>query len=297
MRRGSAEEEVMVIGRVRSRGRSGRVRGMSVAAGVAALLVGGCSGVDMPKLGILGSSTSALNIPERTEVPERVVSPTDAKVARKRLGDAATLAAARADPRNVDATLAAARILRRQGDRTGALELLDQAASAAPKDARLFRDRGLLALELGAVARARDHLQRAVANGSRDWQTHSALGTALAASGKQKDAQQQFAEALKQAPDNPVVLNNLALSLALDGRRGEAEQTLRRASAGTEKEKDARVAQNLALLGRLGGRSVKPDDKAVGAPLPPASSVPSKGEKKAAAPRPVRTAKVEKADP
>ena len=155
------------------------------------------------------------------------------------------------------------RILRRQGDKSGALALLDQAASAAPNDARLFRDRGLLALELGAVARARDHLQHAVASGSRDWLTYSALGTALAASGKQKDAQRQFAEALKQAPDNPVVLNNLALSLALDGRRGEAEQMLRRASAGKEKASDARVAQNLALLGQLGGRAAKAAEKPV----------------------------------
>lgn len=281
----------MVIGRVRGRGGSGRVRGMG-AIGAAALVLAGCSGADM-KLPSLGSSASALNVPERAEAPERTVSPADTKVARTRLGEAATLAAARTNPRDVEAALAAARILRRQGDRAGALGLLDQAASGAPNDARLFRDRGLLALELGAVARARDHLQRAVANGSRDWQTHSALGTALAASGKQKDAQQQFAEALKRAPDNPVVLNNLALSLALDGRRSEAEQTLRRASAGKEKASDARVAQNLALLGRLGGRSVRPDVKAVGAPLPPASSVPAKGEKKAAAPTLVRTAKVE----
>jgi Flp pilus assembly protein TadD len=282
----------MVIGRIRGRGGSRRMRGMG-AIGAVSLLLGGCSGAELPKLSSLGSSTSALNIPERAEAPERTVSPADTKIARTRLGEAATLAAARANPGDVEATLAAARIMRRQGDRAGALGLLDQAASTAPNDARLFRDRGLLALELGAVARARDHLQRAVANGSRDWQTHSALGTALAASGKQKDAQQQFAEALKQAPDNPVVLNNLALSLALDGRRGEAEQTLRRASAGKEKASDTRVAQNLALLGQLGARSVKPDEKAVGAPLPPASSGPAKGEKKAAAPTPVRTAKVE----
>jgi Flp pilus assembly protein TadD len=282
----------MVIGRVRGRGGSGRVRGMG-AIGAAALVLAGCSVADMPNLASLGLSTSALNVPERADPPERTVSPADTKVARTRLGEAATLATARSNPRDVEATLAAARILRRQGDRAGALGLLDQAASAAPNDARLFRDRGLLALELGAVDRARDHLQRAVANGSRDWQTHSALGAALAASGNQKDAQQQFAQALKQAPDNPVVLNNLALSLALDGRRGEAEQTLRRASAGKEKGSDARVAQNLALLGRLGGRSDKPDHKAFGAPLPPASSVPVKGEKKAAVPTLVRTAKVE----
>ena len=288
----------MVIGRVRRRGGSGCVRGLGVVAGVATLVLGGCSGADMLKLPALGPSTSALNVPVRPEAPERAVSPADAKVARTRLGEAATLAAARGDPRDVEATLAAARILRRQGDKSGALALLDQAASAAPNDARLFRDRGLLALELGAVARARDHLQHAVASGSRDWQTHSALGTALAASGKQKDAQRQFAEALKTAPDNPVVLNNFALSLALDGRRGEAEQMLRRASAGKDKASDARVAQNLALMGQIAARSEKPvtksDDKPAGQPpLQPSSAAPAKVEKKAAAPSPVRTAKVE----
>ncbi len=273
----------MVMGRVRRHGGSGRVRGLGIVAGVAALALGGCSGVEMAKLPGFGSSTSALNVPERPDPPERAVSPADAKVARNRLGEAATLATARANPRDVEATLAAARILRREGDKSGALALLDQAASAAPNDARLFRDRGLLALELGAVARARDHLQHAVASGSRDWQTHSALGSALAASGKQKDAQHHFAEALKQAPDNPVVLNNLALSLALDGRRGEAEQMLRRASAGRDKASDARVAQNLMLLGRISEADRKGRSKPDAAAAPSKQSAVSSSTPKAAA--------------
>lgn len=272
----------MVMGRVRRHGGSGRVRGLGAVAGVAALALAGCSGAEMAKLPGFGPSTAALNVPERPEARERAVSPADAKVARSRLGEAATLAAARANPRDVDATLAAARILRRQGDKSGALALLDQGASAAPNDARLFRDRGLLALELGAVSRARDHLQHAVASGSRDWQTHSALGSALAASGKQKDAQRHFAEALKQAPDNPVVLNNLALSLALDGRRGEAEQMLRRASAGKDKASEARVAQNLMLLGRISEADRKAASKPAPSGEPKQSAVPSAAPKPAA---------------
>ena len=287
----------MNIGRTGGGGRTGRV-GLGVVAGVATLALAGCSGANMLSLPSLGPSTSALNVPERPEAPERVVSPADTKVARTRLGEAAALAAARSDPRDVEAALTAARILRRQGDKSGALALLDQAASAAPSDARLFRDRGLLALELGAVARARDHLQHAVASGSRDWQTHSALGTALAAGGKQKEAQRHFAEALKSAPDNPVVLNNLALSLVLDGRRGEAEQMLRRASAGRDKANGARVAENLALMSRIAARSAKPADKSDDKPaglgsIPPSSAVPTKVEKKAAAPSLVQTAKVD----
>jgi Flp pilus assembly protein TadD len=251
----------------------------------------------MLKLPGSGPETMALNVPERSDPPEREVSPADKKAARARLGEAATLAAARGNPGDVEAAVAAARILRRQGDKSGALALLDQAASSAPNDARLFRDRGLLALELGAVARARDHLQHAIASGSRDWQTHSALGTALAASGKQKEAQRQFAEALKSAPDNPVVLNNLALSLALDGQRGDAEQMLRRASAAKDKASEARVAQNLALLGKISDAGKKAGNQSsdAGAPKHSAVAVPhvKSAGKAADTPGALKTARVD----
>lgn len=273
----------MGSGKVRGRVSSRRVVGPGGVI-AAALALAACSGTSALKLPGMDSSPSALNIPAKAEPPVREVSPAEAKAARIKLTEAATLAAARTNPRDVETVVAAARILRKQGDSSGALGLLDQAASAAPGDARLLRDRGLLALELGALARARDHLQQAVAAGSRDWQTHSALGTALAASGKQKDAQHQFAEALKQAPDHPVVLNNLALALALDGRRDEAEQMLRRASTAQQKGGDVRVAQNLALFGRISDPKGKAADK------PPAATKQSAAPAAAA---PTRTAQID----
>ena len=274
----------MVQGRVRHRVALRRVLEMgSCVASVLALA--GCSGADVLKLPSLGPSTPALNITPKAELPMREVSPGEAKAARARLGEAAALAAARSNPQDIEAVMAAARVMRRHGDKAGALALLDTSAPVAPNDARLLRDRGLLALELGAVARARDHLKKAVENGSRDWQTHSALGSALAAGGDQKGAQRQFAEALKQAPDNPVVLNNLALSMALEGRRAEAEQMLRQAAAGQKKGSDVRVAQNLSLVSRIseaqGKAAIKP------------AAVPAKDAKKAAAVAPTRTAQAD----
>jgi Flp pilus assembly protein TadD len=247
VRRGSVEEGVMGFSRFSSSGV------MRVAAGgfVVAVALTGCTGPTALNLPGLGLQTSALNIPEKPALAEKPASAADTKTARSRLNDAATLAAARTNPADAQAVISAASVVRRQGDKAGALAILDSAASPASGDARLLRDRGLLALELGAVSRARDHLQRAVAAGSRDWQTHSGLGVALGASGKPKDAERAFGDALKLAPDNPVVLNNLALALALDGRRGEAEQMLRRAAAASAKGGDARVAQNLALVGRI----------------------------------------------
>ena len=274
----------MVRGRVRQRVALRRVVGMgSCVASVLALA--GCGGADVLKLPSLGPSTPSLNITPKAEPPVREVSPGEAKAARARLGEAATLAAARSNPQDIEAVMAAARVMRRHGDKAGALALLDTSAPVAPNDARLLRDRGLLALELGAVARARDHLRKAVENGSRDWQTHSALGSALAAGGDQKGAQRQFAEALKQAPDNPVVLNNLALSMVLEGRRAEAEQMLRQAAAGQKKGSDVRVAQNLSLVSRIseaqGKAAIKP------------AAVPAKDAKKAAAAAPTRTAQAD----
>lgn len=273
-----------------------RVLGIGICL-AAVLALAGCGGADLLQLPGLGSTTSALNVTPKEPPPPREVTPGEAKAARARLGEVATIAAARSNPRDVDAVIAAARIMRQQGDKTGALALLDTSAPVAPNDARLLRDRGLLALELGAIARARDHLKKAVANGSRDWQTRSALGTALAAAGDQKGAQRAFAEALVEAPGNPVVLNNLALSMAFEGRRGEAEQMLRQA-AGQKKGGDARVAQNLALVSRISN----PKGKAADKPAAPATKqsaapstppVPAKEENKAAAPAPTRTAQVD----
>lgn len=261
------------------------------------LTLAGCGTTDLLQLPGLGASSSALNVTPRAEPQPREAGPGDAKAARARLGEAATLAAARTNPRDVDSVLAAARIMRQQGDKAGALALLDTSAPVAPNDARILRDRGLLALELGELARARDHLRKAVANGSRDWQTHSALGAALAAGGDQKGAQRQFAEALKLAPDNPVVLNNLALSLALEGRRAEAEEMLRRAAGSKPKAADRRVAQNLALVSRISARNGKAASKPADRAPPRPSSSPQEGPAKdaqkaaaAAAPQPTRTA-------
>ncbi len=284
----------MVFGRVGGQIMQRRVLGLGSCV-AAVLALSGCGGADI--LQSFGTSSPALNIAPKSEAPPRDVTPGEAKAARARLGEAATLAAARGNPRDVDAALAAAGILRRQGDRASALALLEASAAVVPNDARLLRDRGLLALELGAVSHAREHLRKAVANGSRDWQTHSALGTALAAGGDQKGAQRQFAEALKQAPGNPVVLNNLALSMALEGRRGEAEQMLREAAASQKKGGDVRVAQNLALVSKISDQKSKAAGKPAEATPAKQSTAPSASakdiKKSAAAAAPTRTAQAD----
>jgi Flp pilus assembly protein TadD len=149
--------------------------------------------------------------------------------------------------------LAESRQLRQSGQKAKALALLDNAAQSAPQDIAIMRERGLLALETGALEKARTLLKASADAGPPDWRVHSGLGAALAASGQQAEAQLQFARALELAPDHPAVLNNLALSYALDGRHEQAEKLLRRSAQA--KAAKAETKQNLALILALKGQT------------------------------------------
>jgi len=183
--------------------------------------------------------------------------------------DLTALAAAHnAAPGDAAAALAYARGLRRTGARREALAVLDKAA-AKGGDRRLQLERGLLALELGETARAERALGLARDPKRPDWRLHMALGTALASRGRQQEAQQEFAKALALAPDHPSILNNLALSYALDGKVAEAESLLRKAQRAPQRA--PQVDQNLALVVGLAGRRQEAQALAA-ASLPPAEA-------------------------
>ncbi|MEO1205350.1 MAG: tetratricopeptide repeat protein [Pseudomonadota bacterium] len=141
------------------------------------------------------------------------------------------------------------RALNRQPE---ALALLEQATSKATATLAMRLSHGLLALEVGNLADARQILKKAAKSDPPNWRVLSGLGSVYAAEGKQSDAQKAFAQALRLKPDHPSILNNLALSYALDGKRDRAEAILRRAAADTTANPQAK--QNLALLLGLEGR-------------------------------------------
>lgn len=174
---------------------------------------------------------------------------------------------------DIDASPAAAnairqaRALRTSGNKREALDLLDK-TGGSDKNPALIGERGLLALELGQVDKAVDLLARSQNSARPDWRMQSAYGAALSAAGRQKEAQAEFSKALAAAPGQPSILNNLALSYALEGRHEDAEKTLRQASA---QSGDPQARQNLALILGLNGKtgearaiteSVLPADKA-----------------------------------
>jgi Flp pilus assembly protein TadD len=149
--------------------------------------------------------------------------------------------------------LALARSLRDKGDRAKALVELERGRAEAPGNRQLAREAGLIALELGQTDKARKHLEAAIDPGRPDGPTLSALGTALAAAGKQTEAQAHFKRALALQPNHRPTLNNLALSYALDGKLADAEKTLRAAGVG-EADTPRQMKENLALVMALAGK-------------------------------------------
>jgi Flp pilus assembly protein TadD len=160
-----------------------------------------------------------------------------------------------------------ARNIREGGNKARALGILEKTPDS-DKDKALILERGLITLEMGQIDKAVDLLKQAHNPEAPDWRQHSALGAALSAKGDQKAAQAEFDSALKLSPNNPSILNNLALSYALDGKHAEAERLLRNVAEHEDSNPQAR--QNLALILGLRGNidearkvseSVLPPDK------------------------------------
>ena len=183
-------------------------------------------------------------------------SQSDLAVPQKNASEGAEPLAAthKANPADPNAALAYARALRASGAKEDALAVLETAAKAKPADRRLALERGLLTLDLGDAAKAETLLRSAHDPKAPDWRLHSALGAALASRGKQQDAQAQFAKALALSPNHPSILNNLAISYALDGKASEAEKVLRSVTSPKQSPEASKVQQNLALVLGLSGK-------------------------------------------
>ena len=138
------------------------------------------------------------------------------------------------------------------GSRDRAMGVLTAAYSAHQNNGEIAAELGRLALELNRLDIAQQTLKVAEAQGVKDWKTLSAQGTMHAKRGEHAEAQQYFLAALQEQPDSVSVINNLALSYALDGKADKSEELLRKAVAGGKGDK--RVRQNLAMVLGLQGK-------------------------------------------
>ena len=189
----------------------------------------------------------------QTGLPSTPFSSEPKLAAADEIGAIAQWSAAYAkSPQDPKMVLGYAAALKAIGSRDRALEVLTAGYRAKQDNGEISAELGRLALDMGRLDIATQTLKVAETQGVKDWKTLSAQGTLRAKQGKHAEAQQYFLAALQEQPDAVSVINNLALSYALDGKANKSEELLRKAVASGHDDK--RVRQNLALVLGLQGK-------------------------------------------
>lgn len=157
-----------------------------------------------------------------------------------------------ANPKDRDAAFHYARALRSLDQNAQALAVLQSAVLIHQDDRELLGAYGRTLADNGRFQEADDVLSRAHSPERPDWRILSAQGTVADQLGDHKRAQQIYQSALKLAPNEPTIMSNYGLSLALSRNLPEAERVL--AEAAASERADVRVRQNLVLVLGLQGR-------------------------------------------
>ena len=165
-----------------------------------------------------------------------------------------------ANPNDAEAALNYGKALRAAGQRAQAVAVLEQATIAHPGDKALLAGFGRALADNGNFKQAFDVLGTAHSPEDPDWRILSAQGAVLDQLGRNEEARQYYASALRIVPDEPSVLSNLALSYVLSKDLPKAEETLRRAVS--RSDADPRVRLNLALVVGLRGHMAEAESLA-----------------------------------
>ncbi|HET6619862.1 MAG TPA: tetratricopeptide repeat protein [Dongiaceae bacterium] len=154
-------------------------------------------------------------------------------------------------PEDKTITLALARNLRFAGKPQQAIAVINSTTVGKAPDAMTLLELGKDYLAADQLNLAMPTLERAKAAAPLNWEVLSSLGVVYDYDGQYQQAQQQYDAALFLDPENPVVLNNKALSLAQEGKLDEAVDTMQQAI--NQPSASAQTRQNLALLMALKG--------------------------------------------
>jgi Flp pilus assembly protein TadD len=158
------------------------------------------------------------------------------------------------NPADTEAGLAFANGLGQLGQNDTQIDVLRQVADQNPKNAAIQAQVGKKFLAVGETQLAAEILQRAVMLNPQDWQSASALGTALDQLRRHAEARTMYQSALAKKPGEVSIMNNIGMSFALQGKLPEAEKQLREAMAAPGAAAFPRIRQNLALVVGLQGR-------------------------------------------
>lgn len=170
------------------------------------------------------------------------------------------------NPKDIDAAIAYSAALRKISSNEEAVKVMTRAANANPDHPGANLEAGKTLVEAGRGFEAVRYLEKATELAPQDWRTFSSYGVALDQIGEHKLARTKYDMALVFAPESPMILNNKALSYALDGDLAQAKAILR--TAATSRGADARIRQNLALVLAMKGE-MREAERLARSDLPP----------------------------
>jgi Flp pilus assembly protein TadD len=157
-----------------------------------------------------------------------------------------------ADPGEKAASIAYAKALRALTQYSQAVAVMEAAAVKAPKDMEVLSAYGKALADAGQLQQAADVLSRSYIAERPNWSNMNVQGSVADQLGDHAQAQKYYQDALKIAPGEPIVLNNLGLSYALTKQLPLAERVLRQATDNARA--DSRVRDNFALVLALEGK-------------------------------------------
>lgn len=149
----------------------------------------------------------------------------------------------------------AARALRELGRYDQAAETAGKTLVAQPNNYEALLEFGRAHIARGQAFYGIAALERARAARPDDWRPLSLLGTAYQQVRRPDDARAAWNDGLRLAPDNPDILNNVAIGYLAAGDAAAAETLLRRAAA--QPGANLQVRLNLAMALGLQGKSAE----------------------------------------
>lgn len=213
---------------------------LGVAVAILALSVAGCAGQQGKKELTTGS------IPKLSK-PVASMNANELAAAAENIGEAYER-----NPKDRDAGLNYANLLRMTGRNEQALAVMQQVAINHPTDREVLGAYGKAQAAAGQLEQALATVRRAQTPDRPDWKLKSAEGAILDQLGRSSEARLRYREALDLQPNEPSVLSNLGMSYLLTKDLKTAETYLR--SASDQPAADSSVRQNLALTVGLQGR-------------------------------------------
>ncbi len=146
--------------------------------------------------------------------------------------------------------------LRRLGDYDRALAMFSELVEQNAKNMDVAEGKALTLMAMGKTVDASRAFSDIMEAEPNRWRTLNALGILFVTKNMIPEAMAYYTEGLKFSPDNPAILNNVGLTMAIDKNYGRATDALDQASRlsktpGQRKQIDMNMAMVLGVSGDL----------------------------------------------